>query len=608
MKERIFIFFSIFLYFILIFFVEKTVFFVAHMSMEPTVSITDYFHVLYNGLPLDFSMSGYLSVFPALLLIFSIWIRPQAIAKVFNVYYGIIATILAIICVSDTILYPHWGFHFDSTVFLYLKKPKEVLASGSYFELLLGISGIIIAAILFYGGYVLIIKKQIKKLKVPKSIGKTVLVLFLLMALLFIPIRGGFTVSTMNIGKVYFSERMFLNHAAINPQFNLMYSMTKSEDFAAQYQFYEKDEAEEIFKSLNENIQKDSVIQVLNTDKPNIILLLLESFSGNVTGALGATESVTPNLDSLAREGILFTNYYSNSFRTDRGLVSILSGYPAHPTTAMIKYPQKTQSLPSISKSLRKAGYDLSFYYGGDADFANMRSYLIGTCTIDEIISDKDFPITQRLTKWGVPDAYVLEKAYTDISNKSQEPFFDLILTLSSHEPFDVPTNRYHEPFLNAIAYTDSCVGVFVDRLKTSKLWDNTLVIMLADHPMQSYPHGLNNSDPQRFHIPMVWTGGAVKEPMVISDYGSQNDLAATLLSQLKLEHKDYKFSKDMLNTGSNKFAFYSYVNGFSMADSTGMVIYDNDKNDIISLTGDSALIKKSKVFFQTMYRDLGER
>jgi len=579
------------------------------MSMAEAITISDYFNVLWNGLPLDLSMSGYLTVFPALMLIFSIWIKPKAIIKGLNVYYGIIMFILAVICISDVIMYPHWGFHFDSTVFLYLKNPKEALASGSAWELLIGTTGIIIATFLFFSGYILIIRQQIKKLKVPRSIGKTFGILLLLTALLFIPIRGGFTVSTMNIGKVYFSDKMFLNHAAINPQFNLMYSLTKSEDFSSQYQFYDQEDAERVFHSLNEIVGKDSVIQILNTEKPNIILFVLESFSANVVGSLGATESITPNLDSIAKEGVLFTNFYANSFRTDRALVSILSGYPAHPTTAIIKYPQKTQSLPSIPKSLRENGYDLSFFYGGDADFANMRSYLIGTCTIDNIVSDKDFPISQRLTKWGVPDALLLEKAYTDIASRSKEqPFFDIILTLSSHEPFDVPTNKYNEPFLNAISYTDSCAGIFIDKLKESAIWNNTLIIMLADHPMQSYPHGVNNSDPQRFHIPMIWTGGAIKKPGIITDYGSQNDLARTLLSQLQIKEDEYKFGKDMLNTGTNKFAFYSYYNGFSMIDSTGTVIYDNDKNDVISLTGDSMLIKKSKVFFQTMYKDLGDR
>lgn len=337
-----------------------------------------------------------------------------------------------------------------------------------------------------------------------------------------------------------------------------------------------------------------------------MILFILESFSADV--ALDSV--VAPNMARFAKEGIYFSNFYANSFRTDRGLVSILSGYPAHPTVAIMKYPQKTGSLPTITRSLKDAGYgNLSLYYGGDADFANMRSYFVGACGIKDVVSDKDFPLSERLTKWGAPDEYVINRAYADLTTKEQSsPYFKTILTLSSHEPFDVPVTKFEEPFLNAVNYTDACLGSFVERFKASGQWDNTLIIFIADHAMQSYPKEANNSDPVRFHIPMVWIGGAVKNPVVIPDYASQNDLAATLLSQLKVEHSDFKFSKDILNPDNRKFAFYSYVNGFSMIDTTGTVIYDNDRQSVIRQEGNPLLEKQAKAFFQTLYLDLGSR
>lgn len=605
MKNRIFLFLSIFIYFILIFFIEKIAFIQVHVPPTLVLSANEILSILYNGLPLDSAMAGYLSIIPGLLLITSIWITPKIISKIFNVYYGIILTIITIVGVTDILVYPHWGFHFDSTVFLYLQNPKESLGSGSLQEIIIGILSVIIITILLYIIYCLAIRTQILRLKVPKAIGKTSIVLLLLTGLLFLPIRGGVSVSTMNVGKVYFSDNMFLNHAAINPQFNLIYSFFKSEDFGSQYQFYDKNEASQIFQEINKRPLNDSIIPVLNTNRPNVILFILESFSANV-----ANDSlIAPNISRFAKEGVSFTNFYANSFRTDRGLVSILSGYPAHPSTAIIKYPQKTQSLPAIPKSLKQNGYNLSFYYGGDADFANMRSYMVGTCATNDIISDIDFPLSDRMTKWGVPDKILLDRVYTDLVEKKQDtPFFKTVLTLSSHEPFDVPTSKFKEPFLNAVAYTDSCLGVFIDRLKMTDYWQNTLIIFVADHCMQSYPAGVESNDPKRFHIPMIWTGGAINNPAIISDYGSQNDLAATLLSQMKMSHDEYKFSKDMLNPETNKYAFYSYVNGFSMIDSTGFVIYDNDRNRSIKEEGNKNLERKAKAFFQNMYIDLGNR
>lgn len=606
MKQRILTFISIFFYFVLIFCIGKVAFTLIHQSLGGGVGFSDIFQVLYHGLPLDLSMSGYLTAIPALLLIASIWIKPKVIGNIFNVYFGIILSIIAIISIVDLVVYPYWGFHFDSTVFLYLQKPKEAFASGSVLEIVIGFVSTIVFAVILYTGYIYIIKKQVLAFSVPKSIGKTFAVLFLLTAFLFLPIRGGVTVSTMNIGKVYYSDNMFLNHAAINPEFNLMYSFFKSDNFGSQYQFFSKEEAQQIFDNLNKAEVADSIPQLLKTDKPNIILFILESFSTDV--ALDSV--VAPNMSRFAREGIFFSNFYANSFRTDRGLVSILSGYPAHPTVAIMKYPQKTESLPSITRSLKDAGYNnLSFYYGGDADFANMRSYFVGTCGIKDVVSDKDFPLSERMTKWGVPDEHLINRAYTDLITKEQAtPYFKTILTLSSHEPFDVPVTKFEEPFLNAVNYTDACLGSFVEKLKTTDKWDNTLIIFLADHTMQSYPQGLNNSDPVRFHIPMIWIGGAVKDSITISDYASQNDLAATLLSQLKVDHSAFSFSKDILNPANHKFAFYSYVNGFSMTDTTGTVVYDNDKQSVIRQERNPELEKRAKAFFQTMYSDLGSR
>jgi phosphoglycerol transferase MdoB-like AlkP superfamily enzyme len=579
---------------------------IAHSSMGGGISASDFFNVLYHGLPLDLSTSGYLTALPALILIASIVFKPSIISKIYNVYFALILAVVSIIAIVDIVVYPYWSFHFDSTVFLYLKNPKEAFASASVLEIVLGTLGIIAFFAATYAGYIYLIKKQVLRLKVPKSRAVTSIVLLLLTAFLFLPIRGGITVSTMNVGKVYFSDNLFLNHAAINPQFNLLYSISKSDNFGSQYQFYDKTEATAIFDDLTSQPVADSIPRLLNTDRPNIILFILESFSADVS----ADSIIAPNIYQFAKEGIAFKNFYANSFRTDRGLVSILSGYPGHPTVAIMKYPQKTESLPTIPKTLKNSGYkNLSLFYGGDADFSNMRSYFVGACSINNIVSDSDFPLSERMTKWGVPDSLLIDRAYSDIVEAEQEaPFFKVILTLSSHEPFDVPTAKFDIPFLNAINYTDENLVFFVSKLKQTKLWDNTLIILIADHAMQSYPQGVNNNDAKRFEIPMIWLGGAVKEPYTIIDYGSQNDLAATLLSQLNMKYNDFRFSKDILNPEAHKFAFYSYMNGFSMIDSTGMITYDNDKQGIINQSGNPDLEKQAKAFFQMMYIDLGNR
>ena len=611
MKRRVVLLLVVFAFFILVFFLQKILFIlIMHGSINEEVGFIDLLQILVHGLPIDMSVSGYLTAVPAFLIITSVWMQVKPLKRVMNVYFCIALIFIAVISSADVMLYPHWGFHLDPVVLFYLKNPSGVAASGSVGEWLLGTLITIVFTAVFYFAYHISIRKEFLRCAVPRYRVGASLVLFLLTGALFLPIRGGVTVSTMNISRAYFSDRMFLNHAAINPAFNFFYLLNKHDDFESQYQFYDKEEAKLVFNRLSDvrAMSKEATARPssLRTERPNIILFILESFSYGV-----AVDSViAPNMARFAKEGVLFENFYANSFRTDRGLVSILSGYPAHPTTAILKYPKKTDNLPSFPKYLRANGYEnQSLYYGGDVNFANMRSYFVGSCGIQDVVSDKDFPVKERLTKWGVPDQPLIERVYHDLTaTKPDEPFLKIVLTLSSHEPFDVPTNMFDIPFLNAIRYTDECVGRFVADLKSTGLWDNTLLVFIADHAMQGYPSGANNYEKVRFHIPMIWIGGAVERPAVITDYGSQNDLAATLLSQFRIDYSNFSFSKDMLHPQGRKFAFYSYVNGFCMIDSSSVYLYDNNQEKPLIQTGDPAMEREAKAFFQTMYIDLGRR
>ncbi|MDR3132723.1 MAG: LTA synthase family protein [Prevotellaceae bacterium] len=605
MFRRVVLFGSIFLYFAIVFCFGKAAFSLVHAAMGGGMSLYGLLAILYHGFAMDMSMSGYLSILPGLLLIASVWLRPKTVAQAFNVYFLLMLFAVAVITVTDIILYPHWGFHFDSMILLYLQKPKEALASAVTWEIIGGISGIIAFTGLAYAGYAVIIRKQVRRLRPPHSLPLTPPVLLALTGALFLPIRGSLTTSTMNVGRAFFSENMFYNHAAVNPTFNFFYSFAKSEDFEVQYQFFDREKAGGIFAELHRKTAGDTTASALTTGRPNIILFILESFVADI--ALDST--VAPHMHRFAKEGVFFPRFYANSFRTDKGMVSVMSGYPAHPTVTLMKYPQKTETLPTISKALKLAGYgNMTFYYGGDADFSNMRSYIVGECGIKDIVSDRDFPANVRRTKWGAPDEYMLDRLFRDLTEKEQpSPFFKLAMTLSSHEPFDVPVRQFEQPFLNSVHYTDSCLGSFVNRLHATPAWENTLLIFVADHGYGYLP-GMSGHDPRRFRIPMIWLGGAVAQPLAIEAYGSQNDLAATLLGQLKINSDAFLFSKDLLNTGTHKFAFYSYLNGFFMADDAGCVIYDNDAQTAIYQQGDPALEEKAKAFFQMMYLDLGNR
>lgn len=609
MKKRVLFLFACFITFILVFALQKPVFMLYNHASGEGLSISDYLQVMVHGLQLDATVAGYLTVIPLLLTLLSVWIPGRYITFILKGYFFIVACIISLIFVVDIALYPYWGFRLDATPLFYLQSPSDALASAPASTLILQTLVFVVYTYGIFWALKRFVLPLMPEQYVKKMFSNSVQ-LVLLGGILFIPIRGGVTTSTANVGMVYFSKNQFLNHSAINPCFSFLASLSKQQDFAAQYNYFSESQRSKIFKKLTNQPQGDSIPELLTTKNPNIILILMESFSANAIEVLGGEAGVTPNINRLSKEGILFSNMYANSFRTDRGIVAVLNGYLAQPTTSIMKYPAKSQTLPSIAKSLQKKGYTSDMLYGGDINFTNMQSYFFSS-GYSKVTADRDFPLKSRLSKWGANDDITFAHLYQSMTDNSRkEPFFSTFLTLSSHEPFEVPYNLLKDPYLNSVAFTDSCLGDFIDKLKKLPLWNNTLIVLVSDHGFR-YPASVKEHDPKRYHIPMLWLGGAIKEPRVIANYGNQTDLAATLLYQLDLPHKEFTFSNNMVDSLQPAYAFYSYNNGFGFIDTTGVSVYDCESEKPLIIkpeAGNEIRLNNGKALLQTLYDDLGSR
>jgi phosphoglycerol transferase MdoB-like AlkP superfamily enzyme len=609
MKERIYGLIQTYLLYVLFFVVQKPLFMLFHHSLYADTTFGQWLQVMWHGLPLDLSLAGYLSAIPAILYILSVWTHSKRVLSFWLGYYVITTALLCLIFVVNVALYGYWGFPLDATpLFYFFSSPTDALASISVWQALLGILAWIGIATLATTLFVWREKRNWEKLKLPYRRVTVSSVLLLLTASLFIPIRGGFSVATMNTGSAYFSSNMRLNHAAVNPAFSLMESLTKQKNFAKQYRFMPAEEAEELMKRLTDVPLAQPHDTLLNTTRPDILFVIMESFSARLMTTLGGMPDVAVNLDSLTREGVLFTHFYANSFRTDRGLVSILSGYPAQPTTSLMKYPHKTQSLPSISAALKAEGYRTHYYYGGDANFTNMRSYLVSS-GFEQITSDKDFPASAPHNKWGAHDEVVFDRLLNDLQQEqTAAPMFRVLQTSSSHEPFKVPFRRLTDDHLNAFAYTDSVIGDFVRRFRELPQWKHTLMVLVPDH-LGGFDH-LTHFSLERYHIPLLLIGGAVKEAKQIGVIASQHDIAATLLAQLGISHKQFRFSNDILNVTSPHFAFFTFPDAFGMVTQTNGLIYDCTSNKVMIDEGSTpgANLLPGKAYLQTLYDDIAAR
>lgn len=608
MKKRIAYISLYFFTVLLIFILQKPLFMLYNGSIEKGFGFADYMQVMVHGASLDAATAGYLTAFPFLLVLISIWFRKFPLKKILYGYYILAAALISIIFVVDMALYTFWGFKLDASVFLYIDSPKEALASVSVGFILLRVLAILLLIAL--NSWVLLKITPSVLTATRKRIAGTAGML-LLGGVLFIIIRGGVTESTSNIGQVYFSNEPFLNHSAVNPDFSLLSSMGKSQDFASEFNFFGEEKRAALFDGLYPTTDGDSIIQVLNTKRPNILIILMEGFGGAFVEPLGGLPDVTPHFNRLSKEGVFFTNCYANSFRTDRGTVCTFSGYLGLPTASVMKIPAKSRTLPAIAEGLSKAGYKTDFLYGGDINFTNMKSYLLST-GYQRLTANTDFSLAEQTSNaWGVNDDITFEYLYNQLRNRKEEgPWHTAFLTLSSHEPFEVPYHRLEDKIPNAFAYTDECLGKFVDRLKQTPAWKDLLVICLPDHGFY-YPREGSNAMPRFYHIPLLWLGGAVKQPMQVDKIMNQTDLAATLLGQLGLEHTAFTFSRNVLGSDYKyPFAFYSFNNGFSFRDSTGVTVFDNNSGSILfdEPEADESRLDKGKAILQTVYDDLGNR
>lgn len=608
MKKRIAYISLYFFTVLLIFILQKPLFMLYNGSIEKGFGFADYMQVMIHGASLDAAMAGYLTAFPFLLVLISIWFRKFPLKKILYGYYILAAALISIIFVVDMALYTFWGFKLDASVFLYIDSPKEALASVSVGFILLRVLAILLLIAL--NSWVLLKITPSVLTATRKRIAGTAGML-LLGGVLFIIIRGGVTESTSNIGQVYFSNEPFLNHSAVNPDFSLLSSMGKSQDFASEFNFFDEEKRAALFDGLYPTTDGDSIIQVLNTKRPNILIILMEGFGGAFVEPLGGLPDVTPHFNRLSKEGVFFTNCYANSFRTDRGTVCTFSGYLGLPTASVMKIPAKSRTLPAIAEGLSKAGYKTDFLYGGDINFTNMKSYLLST-GYQRLTANTDFSLAEQTSNaWGVNDDITFEYLYNQLRNRKEEgPWHTAFLTLSSHEPFEVPYHRLEDKIPNAFAYTDECLGKFIDRLKQTPAWKDLLVICLPDHGFY-YPREGSNAMPRFYHIPLLWLGGAVKQPMQVDKIMNQTDLAATLLGQLGLEHTAFTFSRNVLGSDYKyPFAFYSFNNGFSFRDSTGVTVFDNNSGSILfdEPEADESRLDKGKAILQTVYDDLGNR
>ncbi|HZY81367.1 MAG TPA: LTA synthase family protein [Cyclobacteriaceae bacterium] len=601
MKQRLSLFGYLGLFWMVYFTFGRILFLIYHGHLTSDLSFTDVLTIMALGSRMDAAIAGDCLLLTGLLLTASCFSNAKFIAILNHFIVGLFLLISAIVIVADLELYRHWGFRMDSTPLMYIGTEGANSISFARTSLLISLLLLMVVPAWYY--YWRKIAPRFKAL--PETRIYNAGFMLLATAALFIPIRSSFTVAPLNTGVVYFHKtNAFANHAGINVIWNFFQSVTdRTREFYPET-FFDHEAAINTLKNQNTPVE---TTPVLTNTKPNILLIVLESFTSKIVNP-----EITPELTNLMHEGIFFDSFYASGDRTDKGIVAILSGYPAQPRSSIIKYPKKTGSLPYLSRSLENEGYHTSFVYGGDIGFANMESYLT-TAGFSNVTEDDDFPSSIDQSKWGIHDHFVFDRLLAECDTASR-PFFKMMLTLSSHEPFDVPLEpRFREGnddgslFINACHYTDKSLGDFIRKAKTTDWWKNTWIIITADHGHRLPDAQDELAEKSRFKIPMLWLGGAVSKPdTIVHTTGGQTDIVNSVLAQVGKPDGEFVFSKDIMDRQVKPYAVYIFNNGYGYIDGVNENIYDFTLGDYLNKTGNAEDI--GKAYMQVLFSDYNKR
>lgn len=588
MGRRIVQFLKYYFFWLLSYVVFKALFMLYNHDITMTLTPMEIVQVFLHGLKMDASAAGYATLLPGVLM--AVGCLGEGARKVTNRvvdgYTYIVMPLVVLLVLGDMALYPAWGVRIDRQVLPYLTDPLNVMNSVSGLQLLAGVGGWIVISVLllylykrFFSPHVEEQEKRIGWRKGWRIVG--CVGLLLVTALLILPIRGGVGSSPLNFSSVYFSEKTYANHAAYNPFWCFFYALTHNDYSKNPVHYMTDEEAESVVRDVAERAalsvsdatggKEELIVKSQDGKKVNVVLVILESFTPRVIGALGGEKGLTPNLDRMAKEGLCFTQFYSTGNRSDRGLSGLLAQYPALiGASSILGFPNKMVGIDYLPEEMKRNGYDLSFHYGGDLDFYNTGMMLV-QAGVEKVVSRPDFPIGQnRASKWGVPDAYLYQRAAEDIL-KLREPYMAMVYNISTHEPFDIPSeersvdaDNEDKRYKDAVRYCDKSLGKLVETLRKSEAWAHTLVIVTADHTARLPEPATDVMESETYRIPMIWLGGALAKKGEVTHISQQTDLGYTLARLLDLKGFEANpFQKDML-TGP-EYALYFRSEGWGI-------------------------------------------
>jgi phosphoglycerol transferase MdoB-like AlkP superfamily enzyme len=530
-----------------------------------------------KSLYVDLSMAAYFMLLP---LFFSGIITYTGLIwpKTLNRWYTYILIVLvSSICIAELPIYDEWGHKLTYKALWFLQHPLEVYQTASPVQFWGGLAGILILSFVGTGLFRIFTHSSTDISGLHP--GWKLLHLLAWISFTLISMRGGFKPIPVQVSDAYYSRHNILNAASANSSFHLMSNVLQNLEAKKPYRFMTGQEAFQIVEALYE-VEKDTTINFLNQQRPNVMLIVLEGWASDVIASMGGYEGVAPHFSRMASEGISFDSCYASGNLSDQGMGAIFSAFPAQPRTSIITLPNKYVHLPGINQTFLKAGYHTSFMFGGQLSYGNIRSYMYFN-RFHRIIEENDFDAGVFRGRLGVHDGELFRRQLQELQ-KTPQPFFAAMFTLSTHGPFDFPGGKplqwgnKERDYINAVHYADSCLNQFMVNARKEEWYRNTLFLFVSDHHHNT-PRGYSYYHPEYRRIPLVFYGEVIKtefKGFKDKQVASQLDIASTLLNQLNQPARQFSWSNNLFNPYSNRFAFYSFDEGFGWIKPEGRLVW----------------------------------
>jgi phosphoglycerol transferase MdoB-like AlkP superfamily enzyme len=618
MLRSLYSFIRFYIFWLLFFAITRATFEIYFYTKLHGATFTDIVKTFLYGIRMDASATAYIAILPLLVFIINWFIGKKPIKPILlKVYTWFCLFCISLIAVVDLGIFAEWGAKVNFRAFdtLY-NSPAESMSSTASSPIALNLT---IMVVLLITGIVLahyILDHSFKK---PVATTKTKIIFsILLFGINFIILRGTLTPMPINQSAGYFSDNQLLDLSAQNTEWNLFNNVFENlRKPYNPYLFMPPAQAKSIVDSAFK-VKKDSTVYILNTDKPNVVIIQMESYTADIIESLDGEKGVAPNFEKFVKNGVLFNNIYSAGDRTDKGIIAILSGYPSQAIRTIVIDTTKQRKLPSLLGEFKDTGYTTSYFYGGNSDYMNFDTYMNDHKT-DKIIDEKTMQKSEVGTTWGAYDNVLFDKHIAYVT-KQTKPFFSLLQTSTNHEPFLLPGAPHFkgkdvaDQFRSTAWFTDSCLNAYFEEAKKHEWYKNTLFILVADHGHRLPKSTSAAFDPAKYHIPLLFFGDAIKPEYrgtKITKLGNQIDIAATLLAQLNMPQQKFKWSRNLLNPYTPAFAFFDWDNGFGFLLPDQAVSYDSSGQRMIYVknkTADPALTEKTlltgKAFMQQIFTE----